>query len=167
MLELPPVLCDTRWKSRSLFLSCGIGSMQYSSKCTSKGIWRQGTMLKHRNSLQTSLCPVVICPCLCSSDVFRSKCIKHELGRLWRCTLNPRALERRLRNSCSRPSPSRQDVRIRRQTDDLRWGWRHTVEVVLLKSRAGWNRTPIFISKMRTCTLGAYSPLEPFDNIFE
>ena len=26
-------------------------------------------MLKHTNSLQKSQCPVVICPCLCSSDV--------------------------------------------------------------------------------------------------
>ena len=33
-------------------------------KCTSKGIWRQGIGSKRRNSLQKSLCPVVICPCL-------------------------------------------------------------------------------------------------------
>ena len=39
-------------------------------KCTSKGIWRQGIVLKHRNSLQKSLCPVVIiCPYSCSSDI--------------------------------------------------------------------------------------------------
>ena len=31
-------------------------------KCTSKGIWRQGIVLKHRNSLQKSQCPAVICP---------------------------------------------------------------------------------------------------------
>ena len=37
-------------------------------KCTSKGIWRQGIVLKHRNSLQKSICPVVICPYLCSSE---------------------------------------------------------------------------------------------------
>ena len=29
---------------------------------------RQGIVLKHRNSLQKSLCPVVICPYLCSSE---------------------------------------------------------------------------------------------------
>ena len=34
---------------------------------TSKGIWRQGIVLKHRNSLQKSLCPVVTGPYLCSS----------------------------------------------------------------------------------------------------
>ena len=38
-------------------------------KCTSEGIWRQGIVLKHRNSLQKSLCPVVICPYLCSSEL--------------------------------------------------------------------------------------------------
>ena len=32
------------------------------SKCTSKGTLRQGIELKHRNSLQKSLCPVVIRP---------------------------------------------------------------------------------------------------------
>ena len=31
-------------------------------KCTSKGIWRQGIVLKHRNSFQKNLCPVAICP---------------------------------------------------------------------------------------------------------
>ena len=36
-------------------------------KCTSKGIRRQGVVLRHRNSLQKSLRPV-ICPYLCSSD---------------------------------------------------------------------------------------------------
>ena len=36
-------------------------------KCTSKDIWRQGIVLKHRISLNKSLCPVVICPYLCSS----------------------------------------------------------------------------------------------------
>ena len=40
-----------------------------SQKCTSKGISRQGIVLKHRDSLQKSLCPVVICPYLCSSEV--------------------------------------------------------------------------------------------------
>ena len=34
-------------------------------KCT----WRQGIVLKHRNSLQKSLCPVVTCPYLCSSEI--------------------------------------------------------------------------------------------------
>ena len=38
-------------------------------KCTSKGIWRQGIVSKHDNSLQKSLCPVVMCPYLHSSDV--------------------------------------------------------------------------------------------------
>ena len=33
-----------------------------------KGIWRQGVVLKHRSSLEKSLCPVVISPYLCSSD---------------------------------------------------------------------------------------------------
>ena len=37
-------------------------------KSTSKGIRRQGMLLKHRNLLQRSLCPVVICADLCSSD---------------------------------------------------------------------------------------------------
>ena len=37
-------------------------------KCTSKSRWRQGIVLKHRNSLRESICPVVICPYLCSSD---------------------------------------------------------------------------------------------------
>ena len=37
-------------------------------KCTRKGIWRQGIVLKHRDSLQKSLCSVVICPSLCSSE---------------------------------------------------------------------------------------------------
>ena len=45
---------------------CG---MTYGQKCTSKGIWRQGRVLKHRNSLHKSLCPVVTCPYLCSSDM--------------------------------------------------------------------------------------------------
>ena len=39
------------------------------SKCTSKGIWRQGIELKHGNSVHKSLCPIVICPYLCSSDL--------------------------------------------------------------------------------------------------
>ena len=30
-------------------------------KCTSKGLRRQGAVLKHWSSLQKSLCPVVIC----------------------------------------------------------------------------------------------------------
>ena len=37
-------------------------------KCTSKGIWRQDIVLKRTNSLQKSLCPVVIRPYLCSSE---------------------------------------------------------------------------------------------------
>ena len=37
-------------------------------QCASKGIRREGIVLKHRNSLQKSLCPVVIRPYLCSSD---------------------------------------------------------------------------------------------------
>ena len=42
--------------------------MHMRQKCTSKDIWRQGIVSKHRNSLQKSLCPVVICPYLCSSE---------------------------------------------------------------------------------------------------
>ena len=34
----------------------------------SKGIQRQGVVVKHRESLQKELCPVVKCPYLCSSD---------------------------------------------------------------------------------------------------
>ena len=37
-------------------------------KCTS-GTWRQGKVLKHRNSLQKTLCPAVIGPYLCSSHL--------------------------------------------------------------------------------------------------
>ena len=37
-------------------------------KCTSKGKIRQGIVLNHRKSLQKSLCPVVICLYLCSSE---------------------------------------------------------------------------------------------------
>ena len=37
-------------------------------KCTSKGTGRHGIVLKHRNSLHKSLCPVVICPHVCSSE---------------------------------------------------------------------------------------------------
>ena len=44
-------------------------SPHFGQKCTSKGIWRQGIVSKHGNSLQKSLCPVVICPYLCSSDL--------------------------------------------------------------------------------------------------
>ena len=36
---------------------------------TSNGIGRQGIVLECRSSLQKSLCPVVICPYLCSSEV--------------------------------------------------------------------------------------------------
>ena len=39
-------------------------------ECTSKGVWRQGILLKHRSSSQKSLCPVVVCPYLCSSELF-------------------------------------------------------------------------------------------------
>ena len=73
------------------------------SKCTSKSIWRQGIVLKHRNSLQKSLCPVVICPYFCSSERnTHSKCAlacarahagltktcweserRHKVGRIW------------------------------------------------------------------------------------
>ena len=42
---------------------------QLCQKCTSKGIRRQGLVLKRRNSLPTSLCPVVVCPYLCSSEL--------------------------------------------------------------------------------------------------
>ena len=42
--------------------------VQASKKRTSKSTGRQGAVLKHRNSLQKSLCPVVICPYLCSSE---------------------------------------------------------------------------------------------------
>ena len=37
-------------------------------KCTSKGIRRQGVVLKHGNSLQKNPCPSAICPYLWSSD---------------------------------------------------------------------------------------------------
>ena len=37
-------------------------------KRTSKSIGRQGIALKQSSSLQKGLCPVVICPCSCSSD---------------------------------------------------------------------------------------------------
>ena len=38
-------------------------------KCTtSMNIWRQGGVLTPGSSLQKSLCPVVVCPYLCSSD---------------------------------------------------------------------------------------------------
>ena len=37
-------------------------------KCTSKGIRRQGIAWKHRICLQQSICPVVMCPCVCSSE---------------------------------------------------------------------------------------------------
>ena len=37
-------------------------------KCTSTGRWRQGIVSKPRSSLQKSLCPVVTCPYLCSSE---------------------------------------------------------------------------------------------------
>ena len=43
------------------FINCVYCLLQ---KCTSKGIRRRGTVLKHRNSLQRRLCPVVICPYL-------------------------------------------------------------------------------------------------------
>ena len=39
-----------------------------SKRSTSQGIGRQGIVLKHRNSLQKSQCPVAICPYLCSSE---------------------------------------------------------------------------------------------------
>ena len=48
-----------------------INSSSSSSSSSSIYIWRQGIVLKRRNSLQRSLCPVVICPYLCSSDSFR------------------------------------------------------------------------------------------------
>ena len=55
-----------------LFLQTGVSNSAPTLKCPqksrSKGIWRQGIVLKHRNSLQKSLCPVVICPCLCSPE---------------------------------------------------------------------------------------------------
>ena len=51
---------------------CSLGILYSSSlllqECTSKDIWRQGIASRHRISLQKSLCPVVICPYLCSSD---------------------------------------------------------------------------------------------------
>ena len=37
-------------------------------KYTGKGTWRQGIVVKHRNSSYKGLCPVVICPYLCSSE---------------------------------------------------------------------------------------------------
>ena len=51
-------------------------------KCTSKGIWRQGIVLKHRNVLQKKLCPVVICPYLCSETTF----IFRQSNKCMRCT---------------------------------------------------------------------------------
>ena len=38
-------------------------------KCTSRGIGRQGIVLKHRNSYKRAYCPVVLCPSLCSSGM--------------------------------------------------------------------------------------------------
>ena len=46
-----------------------VRDLAVSQKCTSKGIWRQGVVLKHRNSLQKSPYPVVVCPDLCSYTV--------------------------------------------------------------------------------------------------
>ena len=39
-------------------------SAAHPKTCSAKGIRRQGIVLKHRNSLQKSPCPVVICPSL-------------------------------------------------------------------------------------------------------
>ena len=50
-------------------------------KCTSKGIGKQGIVLKPRNSFQKSLCPVVICPCLCSSDLRPSSRLRNPSPR--------------------------------------------------------------------------------------
>ena len=50
-----------------------MGVLLLSWKCTMKVIWRQGIVLKHGSSLQKSLCPVVICPYLCSSEVWMSR----------------------------------------------------------------------------------------------
>ena len=46
-------------------------SAAFSQKCTSKGIRRQGIVSAHRNSLQKSLCPVVICPNILRSSDYR------------------------------------------------------------------------------------------------
>ena len=44
-------------------------------KCTGRGIRRRGTVSKRRNSLpKESLCPVVPCPCLCSSYAPTESC---------------------------------------------------------------------------------------------
>ena len=45
----------------------------------SKGIWRQGKVLKPRSSWQKSLCPVATCPYLCSSDIDGTS------GSDWQC----------------------------------------------------------------------------------
>ena len=47
---------------------CSFPTSGQFQNCARKGIRRQGIALTYRNSLQKSLCPVVICPYLCSSD---------------------------------------------------------------------------------------------------
>ena len=43
-------------------------SMLKSRSCTSKGIWRRGIGSAVRNPHVSTLCPVVICPYLCTSE---------------------------------------------------------------------------------------------------
>ena len=66
--------------SIAISLFCSPLSVAMFQKGTSKGLWQQGIVLKHRNSLQRSLCPVVICPYLCSSDMFQSAASLFVLG---------------------------------------------------------------------------------------
>ena len=47
--------------------------MLVTQKCTSKGIWQQGTVLRRRSCLQKSLCPVGMPPYSCSSAI----CLDH------------------------------------------------------------------------------------------
>ena len=56
-------------------------------------------MLKHRNSLQKSLCPVVMCPYLCGSEK-----VGFALGRPPRRGRSKRALPLRLRTACAAAS---------------------------------------------------------------
>ena len=46
----------------------GAGWARVSQSCISKGIWRQGIGSFVRNSYVSTLCPVVICPDLCTSE---------------------------------------------------------------------------------------------------
>ena len=61
-------------------LSRGQGASVAKQKCT-RGIWRQDIVLKHRNSLQKSLCPVVMYPSLRSSEINSSTDRNSDSGR--------------------------------------------------------------------------------------